>query len=46
MAHKRPLFIGDSEIDQIFKMFQILGSPTEKTWPGILELPDYKPTFP
>ena len=46
MAHKRPLFIGDSEIDQIFKIFQILGTPTEETWPGIKKLPDYKTTFP
>jgi len=46
MAHKRPLFIGDSEIDQIFKIFKILGTPTEKIWPGITDLPDYKTTFP
>jgi len=46
MARKRPLFIGDSEIDQIFKIFKILGTPDEDIWPGINELPDYKPTFP
>ncbi|KAI0697976.1 Pkinase-domain-containing protein [Cytidiella melzeri] len=41
-----PLFPGDSEIDQIFKIFRILGTPNEETWPGIKQLPDYKPTFP
>jgi len=29
MIQKRPLFIGDSEIDQIFKIFRALGSPEE-----------------
>jgi len=40
------LFPGDSEIDQIFKIFRILGTPNEETWPGVRSLPDYKPTFP
>ncbi|KAF9466772.1 Pkinase-domain-containing protein [Collybia nuda] len=41
-----PLFPGDSEIDQIFKIFRILGTPNEDIWPGVSGLPDYKPTFP
>lgn len=41
-----PLFPGDSEIDQIFKIFRVLGTPSEENWPGIRQLPDYKPTFP
>ncbi|KAJ7641283.1 kinase-like domain-containing protein [Roridomyces roridus] len=41
-----PLFPGDSEIDQIFKIFRILGTPNEECWPGIEGLPDYKSTFP
>ncbi|KAF8151794.1 kinase-like domain-containing protein [Crassisporium funariophilum] len=41
-----PLFPGDSEIDQIFKIFRILGTPNEDVWPGVSGLPDYKPTFP
>lgn len=41
-----PLFPGDSEIDQIFKIFRILGTPSEDSWPGVSSLPDYKPTFP
>merc|ERR1719265_1577802 len=46
MATGGPLFDGDSEIDTIFKIFQKLGTPTEHNWPGLSELPDFKPTFP
>jgi len=46
MATGAPLFAGDSEIDTVFKIFQKLGTPTEAQWPGLLELPDFKPTFP
>ncbi|KAG6836674.1 Cyclin-dependent kinase A-1 [Arthromyces matolae] len=42
----QPLFPGDSEIDQIFKIFRILGTPNEQSWQGVSSLPDYKPTFP
>lgn len=46
MARKKPLFQGDSEIDQLFRIFRILSTPTESAWPGVSQLPDYKPTFP
>jgi len=46
MATGAPLFAGDSEIDTIFKIFQKLGTPTEAQWPGLRDLPDFKPTFP
>lgn len=46
MATGTPLFAGDSEIDTVFKVFQRLGTPTEAIWPGLSELPDFKPTFP
>lgn len=46
LYEKRPLFVGDSEIDQIFKIFQFHGTPTEKEWPGINQVPDFKPSFP
>ena len=41
-----PFIPGDSEIDQIFKIFRVLGTPTEKMWPGVSELPDFKRSFP
>ena len=46
MAQKRPLFTGDSEIDQIFKIFKCLGTPVEDLWQGASELPEMKCTFP
>lgn len=46
MFLNKPLFPGDSEIGQIFKIFQIMGTPNSATWPDIVLLPDYKPTFP
>ena len=29
----KPLFMGNSELDQISKLCSVLGSPTNKTWP-------------
>lgn len=46
MAGRKPLFPGDSEIDEIFKIFRILGTPNEDAWPGVTSLPDFKPSFP
>ncbi|EMC99700.1 hypothetical protein BAUCODRAFT_347253 [Baudoinia panamericana UAMH 10762] len=46
MATRKPLFPGDSEIDEIFKIFRILGTPTETEWPGVTSLPDFKSSFP
>lgn len=43
---RRPLFPGDSEIDQLFRIFRSLGTPTESSWPGVSSLQDYKPVFP
>mmetsp|Transcript_35968 Transcript_35968/g.80065 ORF Transcript_35968/g.80065 Transcript_35968/m.80065 type:complete len:302 (-) Transcript_35968:441-1346(-) len=46
MVNHRPLFPGDSEIDQLYKIFQVMGTPDENLWPGVSQLPDYKDTFP
>ncbi|KAJ3378177.1 Cyclin-dependent kinase catalytic subunit [Entophlyctis sp. JEL0112] len=46
LALKQPLFPGDSEIDEIFRIFRVLGTPDEEIWPGVSQLPDYKSTFP
>lgn len=68
MSSGTPLIPGDSEIDQIFKIFRfdfcscpysfslfisffllshrILGTPTTDIWPGLSQMPDFKPTFP
>lgn len=42
----KPLFPGDSEIDQLFKIFQILGTPNEDVWPGFTSLPSFQTSFP
>ncbi|CAB0038924.1 unnamed protein product [Trichogramma brassicae] len=46
MATKKALFQGDSEIDQLFRIFRVLKTPTEEIWPGVTQLTDYKATFP
>lgn len=46
MAMRRPLFPGDSEIDELFRIFRVLGTPTETMWCGVTSLPDYKMSFP
>lgn len=43
---KKSLFEGDSDIDQLFKIFQILGTPDKEVWPEIHLLPHFKETFP
>lgn len=44
---KNPVFQGADEIDQIYKIYGLMGTPTVETWPGITSLPWYeifKPT--
>jgi serine/threonine protein kinase len=43
---RTPLLRGDSEIDQLFRIFKLLGTPTEATWPGVKSLSNFKMTFP
>ena len=46
MINHAPLFPGDSEIDQLFRIFRILGTPDDGMWPSVTTLPDYKAQFP
>lgn len=32
---KKPFFQGDSQVDQLFKIFNILGTPSESNWQGL-----------
>ncbi|XP_048755903.1 cyclin-dependent kinase 5-like [Ostrea edulis] len=41
----RPLFPGNDVEDQLKRIFKLLGTPTGESWPGISQLPEYKP-FP
>nr|XP_048705521.1 cyclin-dependent kinase 7 isoform X3 [Caretta caretta] len=36
-----PFLPGDSDLDQLTKIFETLGTPTEDQWPGMSSLPDY-----
>jgi len=46
MVTGRPLFPGKNNEDQLLKIFKVRGTPNEKTWPKVIELPDWKPDFP
>uniref|UniRef100_A0A8C5M8Y0 Cyclin dependent kinase 1 n=1 Tax=Leptobrachium leishanense TaxID=445787 RepID=A0A8C5M8Y0_9ANUR len=46
IATRKPLFHGDSEIDQLFRIFRALGTPNNEIWPEVESLQDYKNTFP
>jgi serine/threonine protein kinase len=46
MMTRRHLFPGDSEIDELFSIFRVLGTPTEETFPGVTQLPAFSDTFP
>lgn len=43
-----PLFPGESDLDQLTKIFGVFGNPTEENWPGVKALSDYVEfkTFP
>ena len=42
----RPLLsrVVDDDPDNLIR--SVLGTPNEESWPGVKQLPDYKPTFP
>ncbi|KAF5273468.1 hypothetical protein FQA39_LY07485 [Lamprigera yunnana] len=46
MITKQALFPGDSEIDQLYKIFKLLGTPNDAVWPGVSRLPDFSTNFP
>jgi len=46
MINGRPLFPGQSDEDQLWKIFATLGTPSPATWPQIVELPEFKDDFP
>lgn len=42
----RPLFPGTTNEDQLIKIFRIMGTPTEHTWPGVSQYSEYRKNFP
>ncbi|KAF3335266.1 cyclin-dependent kinase B1-1 [Carex littledalei] len=41
MVRRQALFPGDSELQQLLHIFRMLGTPTEKQWPGVTTLRDW-----
>lgn len=42
MQTNRILFPGDSEIDQIYRIFRTLGTPDDESWPSFRDMPEYR----
>ena len=42
----RPLFPGTTNEDQLLKIFRFMGTPSERSWPGISQFPEYKTNWP
>nr|XP_043628317.1 cyclin-dependent kinase F-1 [Erigeron canadensis] len=38
----KPLFPGNSDIDQLSRIYTVLGNLNEEVWPGCTQLPDYQ----
>lgn len=41
MINGRPLFRGDSEISQLSCIFQVMGTPTDTSWPSVSSLSNF-----
>ncbi|CAY70210.1 Cyclin-dependent kinase [Komagataella phaffii GS115] len=46
MVTGKPLFPGESNESQLTKIFRLMGTPNEHTWPGVSNYPHYKADFP
>ncbi|KAJ3313938.1 Cyclin-dependent kinase 20 [Boothiomyces sp. JEL0838] len=47
LLNHSPLFPGQNDIDQLFSVISVLGTPTVESWPELENLPDYnKIQFP
>lgn len=45
MCTGKPLFPGTANEDQLIKIFRLMGTPNERTWPGISQYANYKSTW-
>mmetsp|Transcript_91168 Transcript_91168/g.294600 ORF Transcript_91168/g.294600 Transcript_91168/m.294600 type:complete len:1061 (+) Transcript_91168:3546-6728(+) len=45
-ASGRALFQSDSEIDHLFRVFRMAGTPTVASWPEIVSMKNFSPKFP
>lgn len=45
-ASSKALFQSDSEIDHLFRVFRLLGTPSAATWPEVVSMKNFSPKFP
>lgn len=45
-ASKDPLFPSEAEIDHLFRIFQMTGTPGQDLWPDAVSFPAFSPRFP
>jgi hypothetical protein len=45
-ATGRALFQSDSEIDHLFRVFRLLGTPSKESWPEVITMKNFSPKFP
>jgi cyclin-dependent kinase len=41
LVTKQAIFAGDSELQQLLRIFRLLGTPNEEVWPGVSKLKDW-----
>lgn len=46
MSNREPLFPGDSEIDELYRIFRALGTPRNEIWPGVERFNFFQSAFP
>eukprot|EP00048_Salpingoeca_helianthica_P012192 m.175936 g.175936 ORF g.175936 m.175936 type:complete len:331 (-) comp15337_c6_seq1:38-1030(-) len=47
LINNSPLFPGENDIDQLYCVLRVMGTPSPQTWPEVVDFPDYnKITFP
>ena len=46
MVRRTPIFRGDSEIDQLMHIFEVMGTPSDSEWPEWKTLPMYRVELP
>eukprot|EP00918_Siedleckia_nematoides_P053512 GHVU01116924.1.p1 GENE.GHVU01116924.1~~GHVU01116924.1.p1 ORF type:complete len:341 (-),score=32.93 GHVU01116924.1:226-1248(-) len=46
LLYGRPLFSGESEVETLMKMFQLLGTPTVADWECVDKLPNFQKLWP
>ena len=46
MINNKPIFIGYDETETLFKIFNLLWTPTKETWTDVVNLPYYNDKIP